>query len=103
VSNRPDLPCSYCDRLCHSDIGKVSHECACQARLAEENSTNHQTNLCRPSVKTKREKSYNLFSCILFLNYFNFFSAKHFFIFYFLDTVNIIKLEIGVYEEGMLV
>jgi hypothetical protein len=38
-SQRPDLPCSYYHRLCHSAIDKVSHERACGAQLAEENST----------------------------------------------------------------
>jgi hypothetical protein len=33
--HQPDLPCSYCDRPCHSAIGRVSHEHACQAHLAE--------------------------------------------------------------------
>jgi hypothetical protein len=40
ISRRQDLPCSYCDRLCHSAIGKVNHVRACLARLVEENSTN---------------------------------------------------------------
>ena len=37
---RPDHPCSYCDRPCHSAIGRVSHERACLAQLDKMNSTN---------------------------------------------------------------
>jgi hypothetical protein len=40
ASHRPDLPCSYCDRSCHSAIGRVSHERACLTQLDEMISTN---------------------------------------------------------------
>jgi hypothetical protein len=52
VSHRPDLSCSFCDRLCHSAIGKGSHERACLARLAKdkqifENLERYLQNICK--------------------------------------------------------
>jgi hypothetical protein len=40
VYHPPDMPCFYCDHLCHSAISKVSYECACLAKMAIEISTN---------------------------------------------------------------